>query len=122
MEGRAKPHVDKYKENTNDWNYDASCSLTSLPVWDLENFKRLIFVAQSVPRYSCCLFSNWLNYHSFEYSFISDILCQFHIFIDLLFVGLLNAVALFDCRARHTLFVLLLQTNVSGCWLHVFGL
>jgi hypothetical protein len=30
------------------WNYDASCTLTSLPVWDLQNFKHLIFVAQSI--------------------------------------------------------------------------
>jgi hypothetical protein len=49
MEGIEKPHVDKYKEITNNWNYDASCTLTSLPVWDLENFKCLIFVVQSVP-------------------------------------------------------------------------
>jgi hypothetical protein len=48
MEGIDKPHTGKYKEITNDWNYDASCTLTSLPVWDLENFKRLIFVVQSV--------------------------------------------------------------------------
>jgi hypothetical protein len=48
MDGRETPHTDKYKEITNDWNYDASCTLTSLPVWDLENFKRLIFSAQSV--------------------------------------------------------------------------
>jgi hypothetical protein len=48
MEGIEKPHTDKYKEITNDWNYDAGCTLTSLPVWDLENFKRLIFVVQSV--------------------------------------------------------------------------
>jgi hypothetical protein len=48
MEGIEKPYADKYKEITNDWNYDASCTLTSLPVWDLENFKRLIFVVQSV--------------------------------------------------------------------------
>jgi hypothetical protein len=47
MEGIEKPHTDKYKEITNDWNYDASCTLTSLLVWDLENFKRLIFVVQS---------------------------------------------------------------------------
>jgi hypothetical protein len=33
---------------TNDWKYDASCSLTSLPVSDLEIFKRLMCVAQSV--------------------------------------------------------------------------
>jgi hypothetical protein len=34
----------------NDWNHDASCTLTSLPVWDLENFKRLVFVEQSVQK------------------------------------------------------------------------
>jgi hypothetical protein len=39
----------KYKAITNDWNYDASCTLTSLPVWDLENLKRLVFVVLSVP-------------------------------------------------------------------------
>jgi hypothetical protein len=48
MEGREKPHTDKYKEITNDWNYDASCMFTSLLVWNLENFIHLIFVAQSV--------------------------------------------------------------------------
>jgi hypothetical protein len=48
MEGIEKPHTNKFKEITNNWNYDASCTLTSLPVWDLENFKRLIFVVQSV--------------------------------------------------------------------------
>jgi hypothetical protein len=48
MEGRVKPHSDKYKEITNDWNYDASCMITSLLVWDSENFKRLVFVVQSV--------------------------------------------------------------------------
>jgi hypothetical protein len=49
MEGINKPHTGKYKEIMNDWNYDVSCTLTSLPVWELENFKRLIFVVQSVP-------------------------------------------------------------------------
>jgi hypothetical protein len=48
MERREKPHMVKYKAITNDWNYDASCTLTSLTVWDLENFKRLVFVVQSV--------------------------------------------------------------------------
>jgi hypothetical protein len=48
MEGRGKPHTDKYKVITNDGNYDASCMLTSLPVWDLENFRHLVFVVQSV--------------------------------------------------------------------------
>jgi hypothetical protein len=61
MEGIDKPHAGKYKETTNDSNHDASCTLTSLPVWDLENFKRLIFVAQSVqsmlPGQSTSLFS-----------------------------------------------------------------
>jgi hypothetical protein len=48
MEGKEKPHMVKYKAITKDWNYDASCTFTSLPVWDLENFKRLVFVVQSV--------------------------------------------------------------------------
>jgi hypothetical protein len=48
MEGTEKQHMDKYKEIMNDWNYDANCKLTSLLVWDIENFKCLIFVAQSV--------------------------------------------------------------------------
>jgi hypothetical protein len=44
MEGGEKPQMDKYEEFTNDWNYDASCTLTSYLVSDLENFKRLIIV------------------------------------------------------------------------------
>jgi hypothetical protein len=48
MEGRQMPHMEKYKGITNDWNYDASCTLTTLLVWDFENFKRLLFVVQSV--------------------------------------------------------------------------
>jgi hypothetical protein len=36
MEGREKPHMDKYKEITNDWIYDASCMITSLLVWDFQ--------------------------------------------------------------------------------------
>jgi hypothetical protein len=47
-EGREKSHTEKYKDITSDWNYDASCTLTSLPFSDLENFKGSIFVAQSV--------------------------------------------------------------------------
>jgi hypothetical protein len=46
MEGREKQHTVKYKDTANDWNYDASCTLTSLSVW--EHFKRLISVAQNV--------------------------------------------------------------------------
>jgi hypothetical protein len=52
MEGREKPYMVKYKAITNDWNYDVICTLTSLPVWDLENFKRLVFVVQSVQAFS----------------------------------------------------------------------
>jgi hypothetical protein len=48
MEGIEKPHPIKYKDIMNDWNYDASFMLTSLPVQDLENFKCLVFVVQSV--------------------------------------------------------------------------
>jgi hypothetical protein len=48
MEGKEKPHMDKYKEITNDWNYDANCTFTLLPASDLEHFKRLIFVAECV--------------------------------------------------------------------------
>jgi hypothetical protein len=48
MEGIEKPHTDKYKEITNDSNYDVSCTLTSLQVWELQNVKPFIFVAQSV--------------------------------------------------------------------------
>jgi hypothetical protein len=48
MEGREKPRVVKYKAITNDWSYDTSCTLTSLPVCDLKIFKRLVFVVQSV--------------------------------------------------------------------------
>jgi hypothetical protein len=51
MGGTEQPHMDKYMEITKDWNCDDSCTLTSLPVCDLENFKRLICVAQCVPTY-----------------------------------------------------------------------
>jgi hypothetical protein len=43
-----KSHIRQVEGNYNDWNYDASCALTSLPILDLENFKGLIFIAQSV--------------------------------------------------------------------------
>jgi hypothetical protein len=48
MEGREKPHMDKYVEIVSDWNCDTSCMFTTCPVLDLENFRCLIFVAQSV--------------------------------------------------------------------------
>jgi hypothetical protein len=34
MDGREKPHTEKYKEIASDWNYDAICVLTSFPVLD----------------------------------------------------------------------------------------
>jgi hypothetical protein len=43
MEGIEKPHMDKYKDIMNDWNYDASCTLASLLVWNLENSEMLDF-------------------------------------------------------------------------------
>jgi hypothetical protein len=61
VEGREKPRIDKYKSITNDWNYDASCMLTSLPIWDLKNFKSLIFVAQSVQLQFCILYFRFLD-------------------------------------------------------------
>jgi hypothetical protein len=46
MENTEKSLMDKKKkEITNDWNDDTSCMPTSLPILDLENTKRLIFLA-----------------------------------------------------------------------------
>jgi hypothetical protein len=30
MDGPEKSHMDKYEDNINDWNYEASCTITSL--------------------------------------------------------------------------------------------
>jgi hypothetical protein len=35
MEVREKPHADSYNEITSDCDYDATCTHTSLPPWDL---------------------------------------------------------------------------------------
>jgi hypothetical protein len=43
MENTEKPLMNKHKEIMKDWNYDATCTHTSLPVSDLENLKCLIF-------------------------------------------------------------------------------
>lgn len=48
MENIGKPHSDQCKEITNDWHYDASYMLTSLPVWYIENLKLIIFAVHSV--------------------------------------------------------------------------
>jgi hypothetical protein len=42
------PHMDKYKEITNDWNYYVGCMLTLLSVSDSEN------VEQSKHAHSYC--------------------------------------------------------------------
>jgi hypothetical protein len=34
MEGNGSPYMDRYVKLMNDWNYDESCMVTSLPVWD----------------------------------------------------------------------------------------
>lgn len=49
MEGTKKDTWDTYKEMKICLNYDASCAFKSLKVLDLQNIKRFIFVAQSVP-------------------------------------------------------------------------
>jgi hypothetical protein len=36
MEGREKLHTEKYKKIANEFNYDASCTLTSLPFWEFQ--------------------------------------------------------------------------------------
>jgi hypothetical protein len=43
MEGRGKSQMDKYKEFTNDWNYDTGCFLTLLLFLRLEKFQVLDF-------------------------------------------------------------------------------
>jgi hypothetical protein len=45
----------------NDWNYDGSCTLTSLAVWDVENFGCQNFVAQSVHALIKCLLKLMTN-------------------------------------------------------------
>ena len=34
MEGSGSPYTDRYVKVMSDWNYDESCMVTSLPVWD----------------------------------------------------------------------------------------
>jgi hypothetical protein len=53
MEGIEKPHMDKYKEIANYWNYDTNCTLTSLPDWDLEKLKCLIFCCKECTLQIC---------------------------------------------------------------------
>jgi hypothetical protein len=45
MGSREKLRSNKCEEMTNEWNYDTNYTLTSLAVSELQNFKRLIFVA-----------------------------------------------------------------------------
>jgi hypothetical protein len=41
----------KIHEIMNDWNCDTTCTLTSLPASNVENFKRVIFAAHGVNDY-----------------------------------------------------------------------
>jgi hypothetical protein len=50
MELKPKPYADIYKEITNYWKHGTSCTLTSLPVCGLENYKHLNFVTQGARR------------------------------------------------------------------------
>jgi hypothetical protein len=43
VEGREKPHADKYKEIVNDWGYNTSCMHISLPIFGLRKFQVLDF-------------------------------------------------------------------------------
>jgi hypothetical protein len=45
VEGREKSHNGKIKEIVDDKDYDASCTLTPVPVLDFGNVKCLMFVA-----------------------------------------------------------------------------
>lgn len=60
LNGKQRKDTGTYRGNVNDWNYDSSCMLTSLPVWDLENFRCLIFVAHSVP----CILASELQWET----------------------------------------------------------
>jgi hypothetical protein len=71
MVGKGQPHANKYKEIKNDWNHDASCTLTSHLIQDLENVKPLIFVVQSV-QYNNLDFLN-LNLLNFYIAFIDKV-------------------------------------------------
>lgn len=57
----AHAHTNKYMGTVNDWNYDGSCTLTSLAVWDVENFGCQNFVAQSVHALIKCLLKLMTN-------------------------------------------------------------
>jgi hypothetical protein len=45
---KAEKRMDQSRGIMNDGNYDAGCTFVSLMVWELENFKREIFMAASV--------------------------------------------------------------------------
>jgi hypothetical protein len=56
MEGIEKPHADKYKEITNEWNYDAGCTLTGL---GLRTFQALGFCCRVYTQAHNCMFKNF---------------------------------------------------------------
>lgn len=45
MGSREKLYANKCEEMKSEWNYDTNYTLTSLPFSELQNFKRVIFVA-----------------------------------------------------------------------------
>jgi hypothetical protein len=46
LQGVQKIHIrTNYRVIKNDWNYEASCALTALPVSGFENFQQLNFAA-----------------------------------------------------------------------------
>jgi hypothetical protein len=50
MEGREKPHTDKYKKIMNDYNYDASCTLRSLGMMFIPSFHEYLSLVSKVIR------------------------------------------------------------------------
>jgi hypothetical protein len=56
MEDMKKPRAKKHREVKSDWNHGAGCAVASVPVWNFENFKHLIFVVRNVRR---VLWASW---------------------------------------------------------------
>lgn len=67
MEGRERPHTNKYNDITNDLSYDASCTLTTLPVCELQNFERLISVVQGVRGEYASSLDRYIRYRDWRF-------------------------------------------------------
>jgi hypothetical protein len=58
MDGREKPHMVKYKAITNDWNYDARCTLHHFQfVWFLMEVDQVVII------YSARTFGNTVGHY-----------------------------------------------------------